>query len=243
MLLGSFAVALPLMGTTACGIFGGGDVGPASVDELVSWVERVYVDCELSQEKSRVAVERLQEIVSSEFAGDAVSAYAAFVEAVERAEKQALKLRESVEPMKAAAGPVFEHWYADLQNFRNAEMRQRSRARFEATRARYEAIVSAVDPAQTEFDELNVGLRDHALFLGNDFNPASVSALTEDARGLAHLSADLDTKFESCLLAARTYIESTALPVSDMQDLPAQPGGAGPSGDLSAPREPRPYRR
>ena len=82
-----------------------------------------------------------------------------------------------------------------------------------ATRGRYDAIVAAVEPAQVSLDAFNKGLRDHALFLSNDFNPASLAALKDDVKNLSNLASSLDKQFDECLLATRAYIETAALPV------------------------------
>ena len=82
-----------------------------------------------------------------------------------------------------------------------------------ATRSRYEAIVAAVEPAQASLDAFNKGLRDHALFLSNDFNPASLAALKDDVQNLSNLASSLNKQFDECLLATRAYIETAALPV------------------------------
>jgi hypothetical protein len=228
---GSFAVALPLTLVAGCGIFSGDEhAGPSQVGDLVSWVERVYVDSELSKEKVQMAMERLQAIVASEYSGDAVRAYREFVEAVEQSERQARKLRSTVEPMKRSADPVFQQWSLDLLAFKNLEMRHRSQARLEATRERFDAVVATVDPAQTAYEQFNQGLRDHALFLGYDLNPTSVAEVKGDVHALAGLAAELDVKFDECLRAARAYVDSTALPMSaDPGSMPPAPGGAAQS--------------
>ncbi len=223
-------VALPLTCVTGCGIFSGDDAGPSQVGDLVSWVERVYVDSELSKEKAQVAMERLQAIVASEYSGDAVRAYQEFSEAVDESERQAQKLRDAVEPMKEAAEPVFEQWSIDLLAFKNLEMRHRSQARLEATRERFDAIVATVEPAQSSYDAFNQGLRDHVLFLGYDLNPAAVADVQSDVQVLAAKASELEVKFDEALQAARAYVDSTALPMSaDPGSMPPAPGGAGGS--------------
>ncbi|MCZ6787053.1 MAG: DUF2959 family protein [Planctomycetota bacterium] len=218
----TLVVVVLLTGLTGCqtmedlyyDVFGRESGSPSQVSDLVGSIERVYVDSELAKEKVQGAIVALQGIVASDFQGDAVSAYAIYVQAVERSEEQAEKLEGTVEEMKDAAEPVFEQWHDDLKAITNVEMRQRSRKRLMATRERYDAIVAAVEPAQHSYEEINELLRDHALFLGNDFNPASVAHLQEEVRVLTKQTAELDRDFDACLVAARKYIDATALPAS-----------------------------
>ena len=218
----SLVVAVLLVGLTGCqtmedlyyDVFGRDKGSPRQVSNLVGSIERVYVDSELAKERVQTAVVALQGIVASDFQGDAISAYAVFVQAVDRSEEQAEKLDETVKEMKDSAEPVFEQWQDDLKAITNVEMRQRSRKRLMATRERYDAIVSAVEPAQQSYEQVNKLLRDHALFLGNDFNPASVAHLQDEVRVVTKQTAELDRDFDACLVAARKYVDATALPAS-----------------------------
>ena len=100
-----------------------------------------------------------------------------------------------------------------MQAFTSLELRLRSQTRLMATRERYNAILVAVDPAQPSFDGFNKNLRDHALFLGHDFNAGSVSQIVEDVRMLTVRVAELDITLDACQEAARGYLEASALPM------------------------------
>ena len=87
---------------TSCASSGISD-GPARVDDFVGWVERVYVETELARERMNDAVAQLEALVGSTYAGDPVTAYTTFVEALRLSEAQAERLNEQIEPMKKAA--------------------------------------------------------------------------------------------------------------------------------------------
>ena len=92
----SFALVLVTIG--GCGIFSSRKKGPIQVNDLVGMIERVYVESEVAKGHVQVALGRLQAIVSSDFEGDAVTAYADFVTAIESSERQAEKLNSMVGP-------------------------------------------------------------------------------------------------------------------------------------------------
>jgi len=207
------AALLLLTGLAGCGIFSEKRSGPAQAGDLVGSIERVYVESEVSKDKILEAIATLEAIASSEFRRDAVAAHAALLQAIEHSEKQAKKLRENVEPMKDAAGPFFKQWSSDLDAFASKELRNRSEARLEATRERYAAVVAAVDPMQAAYDEFNKGLRDHALFLSHDFNPAAIAAIQGDVERLSSQAKELDAKLGACLDAARAYVDASALAI------------------------------
>jgi hypothetical protein len=92
--------------------------------------------------------------------------------------------------MHESAEAAFAQWSTDASALRIDSLRVRSLARLEETRTRYQAILVAVDQAQKAFDAFNVGVRDHATYLQNDFNPDSVAAIQEELHTLSRWAED-----------------------------------------------------
>jgi hypothetical protein len=229
-------VLVALSCVTGCAMFQSKkNVGPANVDDLVGWIERVYVDAELAREHVKAAAESAKVLVKADFAqGDAVAGYAEYVNLVERSEGQLEKLKESVGPMKKAAEPVFEQWAKDLESFSSPTMRKRSEARLSATRQRYNAIVGAVDPAMESYEALNKGLRDVALFLGHDFNAVALTDIRPEVDALVRSAGLLDRNLNDTMVAARAYVELAALPIrglptADEKAVPVSGTGNAPA--------------
>ncbi|MDH3591349.1 MAG: DUF2959 domain-containing protein, partial [Planctomycetota bacterium] len=192
--------------------------GPAQVDSLVSSIEQVYVNSEIAKQQIKVAYQNLATITSSDFEGDAVTAYNEFVLTVKASEKQAEKLRGSVEPMKKLAGPVFEQWAKDLASYQSTTMRQRSQARLAATRERYDAVVAAADPVLATYDLFNRNLQDHVLYLSHDLNPAALADVQNEVKKVKDLTIELDDGFTATMVAARRYVDAAALPATGEPD-------------------------
>jgi len=223
----SITAVLPLMSLSGC-IFGGDDDDATinKVDDLVSRIERVHVETEVSKDVVRETVAALENLSSNDFGGNAANSYLEFMASIKRSEKQAARLRSTVAPMKDASEPVFEQWAQDLAGFSSPRMRHLSEQRLATTRERYNSIVAAVDPAQSAFEVFNQGLRDIALFLGHDFNPVAVAEIEQDIHAVANLASELDGRFDTCLMAARTYLDSSAMPAAPG----AGPGAMPPQG-------------
>ncbi len=216
----SLAIALSVLaGLSACSSISNlsqsfskkGDDSLGEVDELLTRIERVQAEALVSKERAHAGLETLRVLVAPEFRGDAVSTHAALLDAIELSDDQADRLRASVEPMKKVAESVFEKWTADLESFGGTSMRQRSQVRLEETRARYEDIVTAAVRAQIAYDAFNATLRDHALFLGNDMNAASIAEIVGDVEKMAVYFQELDRRLDGCAAACRTYVEAYAL--------------------------------
>lgn len=181
------------------------------VDTMLASIEKVHVETVLARRRMADAVETLTVIISPDFGGDALAAYASFIDAIQSSEKQEAQLIASVVPMKAAAQAVFSDWTADLRAFRSEQMRESSQARLDDTLARYGELLNELEPAQDGLSMFNAVLHDHALFLGNDFNTASVNALESDYANLQRRMAMLDQQFISSQQAAKRYVMSSAL--------------------------------
>lgn len=197
--------------------------GLNQVDDLLSRIEKVYVECELTDVRVREAVETLTWLTSPDFAGDPLEVHAALGLSAERAQLQAKELELSIAPMKASGEALFQRWTADLESFRSASMRARSAERLAQTRARYDAIVESVEPAFARLQELNVILGDSVLFLANDLNAASIAALSGDVQAMLESAKQLTGQLEVCLSAADGYIRSAALPEGLGQESQAEP--------------------
>lgn len=215
-------------------MFGDSRPGVAIVDDLVTRVERVHVDAELAKERTALAIDSLRALVTLDFGrdGDAVQSFAAFVESIDAAEQQADALRSSVAQMKESAALMFDRWESNIDSFQNETLRAHSQTRLQETQRYYDAIVAAVDPAQSSCDVFNSSLRDHALFLEHDFNATSIATIADGVRDLRTRANDIRQRLDVTLTAARAYFESRALPTrvaeteragSNSAEVPASP--------------------
>jgi hypothetical protein len=185
--------------------------GLSQVDELTSQIEMVQVEAAVSKERAGEALGSLELLTRTGYDGDAAGAHASLVKSIEASEEQADALRGTAEPLKETAASVFEQWTLDLEAIGNTHLRQRSQARLEETRARYEAILTAMVSAQISFDGFNADLRDHALFLGHDLNRSALAAIGQDVELLSESRLELERRLDACAKTARDYVASTSL--------------------------------
>jgi hypothetical protein len=183
-----------------------------AVDSLIGRIERVYVESEVSKQRVNAAVAALQVLSAPDFSGDPVAAYEAFLVSIESSDKQEEVLSNTVASMEKDAKSVFASWEKDLDSFKSPELRRRSAARLEDTRANYADILAVVRPVQTAYEELNAALHDHSLFLGHDFNRAAVQDLKPDTANLVAQAEELETALDHCMTRTSGYVESKALP-------------------------------
>lgn len=187
------------------------DAGFVEVDDLLGRVERVHVDCELAGQNVAEAMAGLLAMAGPQFRGDPTLAFEDLMAAIELSDRQEELLREDYAPMQESAVAVFERWNADLEAFTSEVMREHSASRMAAARGRYAAIVAAVDPALAAYSAFNAALRDHALYLGNDFNAESLALIEGELRRLISESSELTAAFDECTRACEDYVRKSAL--------------------------------
>ncbi|MBK7876030.1 MAG: DUF2959 family protein [Planctomycetes bacterium] len=181
------------------------------VDDLLSHIERMQVETLVAKEKSHAALDALKTLTAPTFAGDPGAAYTQFVKAIEQSESQARTISVNIYPMKEAAEAMFQQWTVDLESFGNSRLRSRSAMRMEETRTRYQNVLSTATAVRVAYDAYNSDLRDHALFLGHDFNSAAVQTIAGDVAAMSDQVAELDQRFQACVEASKGYIEAGAL--------------------------------
>ena len=149
------------------------------VDGLLGGVERAHLECERSQIESLAALDALHAVVAPDFRGDAILAYERLESALETSLRQAEALRATIDPMSRAAEGVAVQWETDLEAMDSDAMREKSRTRLMETAEAYLAVHGRLVAACEAFDRFNVGLGDHALYLGHDLNAASVAGIED----------------------------------------------------------------
>jgi hypothetical protein len=205
------APVLALLATAACASPTERAETVQRVDDLLARIERVQVDSVVSKEAAQASLDELAALCASDFSGNAKQSYSKLLEKMDLSEKQAHRLRDSVEPMRQSAEAVFRQWTTDLQAFGSSRMRQRSQTRLDETQSRYQAVFASSQSALIAYEAFNNDMRDRALFLGHDLNASAVAELSGDIQSLQEEVHALDVRLDAIATAARSYVESAAL--------------------------------
>lgn len=211
------AILMPLLvGLTSCAgitnMFGDkqGD-GPADVDDLLSQVETVHIESELSIQAIDGALAGIMAMVGPEYEGDPEGSYQRLVEAIEASEEQAEELRDAVADMERSGNAFFGRWSEDLEAFTSPQMRGLSEERMKSARARYQEVVKQAGPARDGHGAINARFGDHALYFANDFSFGAVTAIERELRTLMKQSQGLEGRMRGTMAACEEYIRESAL--------------------------------
>jgi hypothetical protein len=144
---------------------------------------------------------------------------------MQRSITQAEALSATIEPLKRAAQPFFASWVEDLNSFSSSTLWQRSQVRLMAARKRYDQLLASLEEIDRNHTVFNRNLKDHALFLRNDFNESSLAAIRADVRAMNETAVSLTGKYDAYLLSSRTYLSNGALPRAIPVDAAAEGDG------------------
>ncbi|HZL98828.1 MAG TPA: DUF2959 domain-containing protein [Planctomycetota bacterium] len=104
-------------------------------------------------------------------------------------ESRADRVRSSIDSIEEVAGDLFEEWKTEVARYKDAELRDKSRAMLERTQEDYKQVIGAMRRAEKAMDPVLDGFRDQVLFLKHNLNAAAVSSLHGN---VAAIEADVD---------------------------------------------------
>lgn len=204
--------------------------GLQRVDQLVTRVEAVHLQAELSKQSVYQTLLTLRPVVMPT-EGDAAALFGSFVDALAASEDRARELHAAIAPMEQSARQVFAQWEQDLRAISSDSMRERSRNRMLEARMQYDAVARSAKRASEDYTALNESMQDIALFLGHDFNPTAIALIEADALAVRERAQALGTELERCLAAAKEYAAAAAplgVAIQPTVQETADPKGADP---------------
>jgi chromosome segregation ATPase len=113
---------------------------------------------------------------------------------MDNVEKRRTKIGEEADKMKTEAHTLFAQWADSAAAIENADLRQRSEERLNATKASYADIEAVGQKAADLYGPFMKDLQDQVTFLGHDLNPSAVASLEPEA---AKLNEKADTLLRS----------------------------------------------
>ncbi len=210
---GIFAVAL-VVGT---GLGAGGcasmyynaleSVGVEKREVLADRVDDTREAQEEAKEQFATALEQLLEL-TGESGGDLQVAYERLADELEESEDRAAAVHARIAGVRSVAEALFDEWADELDAYTSANLRQRSERQLEATRRRYERMVTLMQRAADRMEPVLATLRDQVLFLKHNLNARAVAGLDSTTRELEADVAALIADMERSIAEADAFLAS-----------------------------------
>lgn len=141
-------------------------------------------------------------------ASDNRAAYDRLVKDIGKCQKAAATVAKRADGMQKVADNFFSDWEASLADFSSEEMRVKSEARMNETKANYDKIFEAGRQARDLFDPFISNMNDQVLFLGHDLNPSGIANLQDEAEELNAETEELDEAINATIKVASRYANS-----------------------------------
>jgi ElaB/YqjD/DUF883 family membrane-anchored ribosome-binding protein len=117
-------------------------------------------------------------------------------------DKKVQSATKGMDSMNKQADKFFVQWEKELAEYSSESMKEKSTARLDAAKKRYQTLGQTLDEASKAFEPLMQNLNDQILFLGRDLSDAAIADLQDEATGLNQQAEDVFTNIQGLLAKA-----------------------------------------
>lgn len=151
-------------------------IGVHKRDILVDRVAEARDSQQETKEQFSSALEHFSSVINFK-GGELEDKYNELRKELEKSEDQAEDVRERVAAVENVADALFDEWEAELDQYKNASLRQASEKQLKQTKAHYYKLIGAMKKAEAKIDPVLDPLRDQVLFLKHDLNARAIASL------------------------------------------------------------------
>lgn len=174
---------------------------------MVDRVEEARDSQKAAKKEFANALEQFKSVVAVK-GGDLESKYNKLSSALEDSEKRASDVRERIAAVEDVSDALFKEWRAELKQYSSSELRRSSEQKMKESRGRYEALMSAMNKAESRIDPVLQPLRDQVLYLKHNLNAKAIGGLTDEVTSIETKVDDLVRDMEASIREANAFIET-----------------------------------
>jgi SMC interacting uncharacterized protein involved in chromosome segregation len=108
-------------------------------------------------------------------------AYKKLTKSVEKCDKLSASIRKKVDEMKKQANTFLTGWEKELEAYSSESFKEMSQKQLDTARARFDTMTARMGEGREAYQPFITSLKDQVQFLGRDFSPEALSALSEAA--------------------------------------------------------------
>lgn len=151
-------------------------LGREKRDILRSHVEDARYEQKEAGKQFKSALDRMKEMYNFS-GGELESAYNKFKDEYEDCAERAEDVHDRIQAVEQVAGDLFKEWDGEIKQISNAEMRADSRRKLDESRAKYDALHTALKRAESSMEPILTKFHDNVLYLKHNLNAAAIGAL------------------------------------------------------------------
>jgi inorganic pyrophosphatase len=176
-------------------------------DILVDRVKDARDAQQQTKEQFASALEKFRSVVNVK-GGKLQEKYDQLKSELDRSESKASAVKKRVNDVEDVAGALFDEWKKELDQYKNAGLKEASRKKLEQTRQKYSQLIGAMKKAESKIEPVLSAFRDQVLFLKHNLNAQAVASLQDE---LVSMETDIDrliTEMENSIGEADKFIQT-----------------------------------
>jgi len=182
-------------------------IGVHKRDILVDRVIEARDSQQATKEQFASALEHFSKVINVQ-GGELEDKYRELKKELERSEDQADDVRDRVAAVEDVAEALFAEWEAELDQYTNANLKQKSAAQLKQTRTHYVKLIGAMKKAESKIDPVLNPLRDQVLFLKHNLNARAVISLQTELTRIETDVSRLIRDMEIAMNEADSFIQT-----------------------------------
>ncbi len=156
-------------------------LGYAKREQLVEKVQEARDSQQEAKEKFASALEQFQAMTGFS-GGELEGQYRKLQREFERCKTAAEDVGERIGKTEGVASALFREWEAELTQYSDGAMREKSEGQLRDTRRLYEKLVGAMRQAEGKMKPVLTAMNDRVLYLKHNLNAAAIASLSGDVK-------------------------------------------------------------
>lgn len=182
-------------------------VGVQKRDLLKKRINETRDDQKEAGEQFADALEKLQKMYNLK-GGKLESQYNRAKSSYDTSKEKVGELKSSRQKMETVAGDLFREWENEIGEIKTAEFKEKSRAKLESTRAKFNEFNRGLAASEAKMDPVLERLNDHMLYLKHNLNAQSVAQLKTENNRIENDIKNLIQNMNQSIREADSFIKS-----------------------------------
>ncbi|MFN7921553.1 MAG: DUF2959 family protein [Bryobacteraceae bacterium] len=180
-------------------------LGKEKRDILAKRVDASRKDQEEAKKQFQTALEAFQALTGFD-GGNLEEIYKKLNKEYERTEDRAKDVSNRIESIEQVAGDMFKEWDNEIDEMRNSDLKNRSRALRREAEKRYRPLIARMRASETKMKPVLGAFRDQVLFLKHNLNAKAIASLKQTAIKMDGEVAVLVKEIEASIQEADAFI-------------------------------------
>ena len=176
-------------------------------DILVDRVKDARDAQQQTKEQFASALEKFRSVVNVE-GGKLQEKYDQLKSELDKSESKASAVRKRINDVEDVAQALFDEWTKELDQYKNAELKEASRKKLEQTRQKYSQLIGAMKKAESKIEPVLSAFRDQVLFLKHNLNAQAIASLQSELGTMETDIGRLITEMENSIGEADKFIQT-----------------------------------